>query len=158
MAGPFVYTPAAGTILTAGLHTLSVTFTPTDVVDYSSASATVTLTVTKATPTVVLVSSANPSVYGVSVTFTATTSASATGTMLFYDGGSVLGPGTLSGGVATYTLNSLGAATHSITASYAGALKLLVCRLGCSIANCHESPSYDHRHVKSQSLHLLANL
>jgi hypothetical protein len=120
VAGTFVYTPAAGTILTAGLHTLSVAFTPTDTVDYSAAIATVTLTVTKKTPTIVLVSSANPSVYGVSVTFTATTSASATGTMLFYDGGLVLGPGTISGGVATYTLNSLGAGTHSITASYAG--------------------------------------
>jgi hypothetical protein len=120
VAGTFVYTPAAGTILTAGLHTLSVAFTPTDTVDYSAAIATVTLAVTKKTPTIVLVSSANPSVYGVSVTFTATTSASATGTMLFYDGGLVLGPGTISGGVATYTLNSLGAGTHSITASYAG--------------------------------------
>jgi hypothetical protein len=120
VAGTFVYTPAAGMVLTAGVHTLSVAFTPTDAVDYSAASATVTLTVTKTTPTVVLTSSPNPSVYGVSVTFTATTSASATGTMLFYDGGSVLGPGTISGGVATYTLNSLGGGTHSITASYAG--------------------------------------
>jgi len=120
VAGTFVYTPAAGTILTAGSHTLSVVFTPTDAVDYSSASATVTLTVTKTTPTIVLVSSANPSVYGVSVTFTATTNAAASGTMLFYDGGLVLGPGTISGGVATYTLNSLGAGTHSITAAYAG--------------------------------------
>ena len=120
VAGTFVYTPAAGTILTAGSHTLSVAFTPTDAVDYSAASATVTLTVTKTTPTVVLASSANPSVYGVAVTFTATTNAAATGTMLFYDGGLVLGPGTISGGVATYTLNSLGAGTHSITAGYAG--------------------------------------
>jgi len=120
VAGTFVYTPAAGTVLAAGSHTLSVAFTPTDAVDYSAASATVTLIVTKTTPTVVLVSSANPSVYGVAVTFTATTNAAATGTMLFYDGGLVLGPGTISGGVATYTLNSLGAGTHSITAGYAG--------------------------------------
>jgi hypothetical protein len=120
VAGTFVYTPAAGTILTAGSHTLSVAFTPTDAVDYSAASATVTLTVTKATPTVVLASSANPSVYGVAVTFTARTNAAATGTMLFYDGGLVLGPGTITGGVATYTLNNLGAGTHSITAGYAG--------------------------------------
>jgi hypothetical protein len=120
VAGTFVYTPAAGTVLAAGSHTLSVAFTPTDAVDYSAASATVTLTVTKTTPTVVLASSANPSVYGVAVIFTATTNAAATGTMLFYDGGLVLGPGTISGGVATYTLNSLGAGTHSITAGYAG--------------------------------------
>jgi hypothetical protein len=110
VAGTFVYTPGAGTVLSAGSHTL----------DYSAATATVTLTVTKTTPTVILTSSANPSVYGGSVTFTATTNAAGTGTVLFYDGGSLLGPGTISGGVATYTLNSLGGGTHSITALYAG--------------------------------------
>jgi len=120
VAGTFVYTPAAGTVLSAGSHTLSVAFTPTDAVDYGAATATVTLTVTKTTPTVILTSSANPSVYGGSVTFRATTNAAGTGTVLFYDGGSLLGPGAISGGVATYTLNSFGGGTHSITASYAG--------------------------------------
>jgi hypothetical protein len=46
--GTFAYIPAAGTVLTAGTHTLSVTFTPTDTTDYTTASATVNLTVTKA--------------------------------------------------------------------------------------------------------------
>jgi len=35
LAGTFAYTPAAGTILAAGSQTLSVTFTPTDLVDYT---------------------------------------------------------------------------------------------------------------------------
>ena len=35
VAGTFVYTPAAGTILHGGWQTLSVTFTPTDTTDYS---------------------------------------------------------------------------------------------------------------------------
>ncbi len=118
--GTYLYTPAAGVILTAGTHTLSVAFSPSDAVDYSSASATVSLTVNKVTPTVLLTSSANPTVYGGSVTFTAQTAASATGTMTFYDGAAIIGTGTLSGGVATFTVNSLGAGTHSITASYAG--------------------------------------
>lgn len=48
--GTFVYTPASGTILTAGSHTLNVTFTPTDSVDYPTTSASVPLTVSKATP------------------------------------------------------------------------------------------------------------
>jgi hypothetical protein len=43
--GTFAYTPAAGTVLSAGTHTLSVTFTPTDEADYNSATASVTLTV-----------------------------------------------------------------------------------------------------------------
>ena len=50
--GTLVYSPAAGTILDAGTQTLSVTFTPTDAVDYTAATASVTLSVSKATPVV----------------------------------------------------------------------------------------------------------
>ncbi len=50
VAGTFVYSPAAGTVLTAGQHTLSASFTPTDTTDYGDANATVTLTVNKAAP------------------------------------------------------------------------------------------------------------
>jgi mannose/fructose/N-acetylgalactosamine-specific phosphotransferase system component IIC len=52
VAGTFVYTPAAGTILAAGSQTLSVVFTPTDGTDYSTATAAVSLTVNKAPLTV----------------------------------------------------------------------------------------------------------
>ena len=52
VSGTFSYSPAAGAVLTAGMQTLSVTFTPTDTTDYNNATATVTLTVNKATPTV----------------------------------------------------------------------------------------------------------
>jgi RHS repeat-associated protein len=52
VAGTFVYSPAAGTVLAAGTHTLTVTFTPTDTTDYNSTAATVTLTVNKAAPTI----------------------------------------------------------------------------------------------------------
>ncbi len=50
VAGSFTYTPAAGALLSAGSQTLSVTFMPTDTVDYNSDSAYVTLMVNKATP------------------------------------------------------------------------------------------------------------
>jgi RHS repeat-associated protein len=50
--GTFVYTPAVGTVLTAGPQTLSVTFTPTDATDFTTATATVALTVYPATPTI----------------------------------------------------------------------------------------------------------
>jgi hypothetical protein len=43
--GTFVYTPAAGTVLTAGKQTLSVTFIPTDTADYTTAQTTVLLEV-----------------------------------------------------------------------------------------------------------------
>jgi len=52
VAGTLTYSPAAGTVLTAGSHTLSVTFAPTDTTDYTNASASVTLTVNQATPTI----------------------------------------------------------------------------------------------------------
>jgi hypothetical protein len=45
-----VYTPPAGTILPGGTQTLSVLFTPTDTVNYTTATATVTLTVTNGGP------------------------------------------------------------------------------------------------------------
>lgn len=48
--GTFTYTPAAGTTLTAGVHTLSVLFTPTDSVDYKIVSAVVSITVNQAVP------------------------------------------------------------------------------------------------------------
>ena len=43
--GTFSYTPAAGTVLADGSHTLSVTFTPNDTADYTSAQAAVSLVV-----------------------------------------------------------------------------------------------------------------
>ncbi len=50
--GTFAYTPAAGTVPKAGSDTLSVTFTPTDTTDYTTATATMTLAVAQATPTI----------------------------------------------------------------------------------------------------------
>ena len=52
VAGTFTYTPAAGTILTAGSQTLSITFTPTDSADYAAVTDTVPLTVNQAMPTI----------------------------------------------------------------------------------------------------------
>ncbi len=53
VAGSFVYTPAAGTVLDAGTdYSLSVTFTPTDTTDYKAETAGVQLTVLQASPTI----------------------------------------------------------------------------------------------------------
>ena len=49
--GTFVYSPTLGTLLSTGPHTLTVTFTPTDTTDYTSATATALLTVTSAADT-----------------------------------------------------------------------------------------------------------
>jgi hypothetical protein len=52
ISGNFTYNPSAGTILTAGTHTLSVSFAPTDTTDYQISTDTVTIVVNKATTTV----------------------------------------------------------------------------------------------------------
>ena len=86
VAGTFAYTPAAGTVLTAGAgQTLSVTFTPTDTVDYATVTATVTVTVNQAIPTIVW---ANPAsiTYGTALSATqlnATTSPVVAGTFAY---------------------------------------------------------------------------
>ncbi|HEY4354456.1 MAG TPA: MBG domain-containing protein [Acidobacteriaceae bacterium] len=50
--GTFVYSPAAGTVLSAGSNKLNVTFTPTDTTNYTTATASVFLTVNQATPSI----------------------------------------------------------------------------------------------------------
>jgi streptogramin lyase len=54
VAGNFSYSPRLGTVLTAGSHTLTATFTPSDTLDLITASANVTLVVNKVTPTITL--------------------------------------------------------------------------------------------------------
>ena len=50
--GTFVYSPTPGTVLGAGPHILSATFTPNDPGDYNTATAQVTLQVNQATPVI----------------------------------------------------------------------------------------------------------
>jgi sugar lactone lactonase YvrE len=126
VAGSFVYSPPAGTVLSAGQQTLKVTFTPTDTTDYTTSTASVTLTVSPATPTLSAVgSSLNPSMVLNSVILSAgVTSAAGTpsGSIAFFDGTTQLGSGTLSAGTATYTTSALAAGSHTITAVYSGDL------------------------------------
>jgi hypothetical protein len=123
LTGSFVYSPAAGTVLAVGQHTLSVTFTPTDMTDYTPGTATVTLTVIPVTPSLGLTASPNPAFAMNPVTLTATIAAFATpptGTITFYDGTTQIGTGTVAAGSATYTVTTLAGGTHSIAAAYSG--------------------------------------
>jgi hypothetical protein len=79
-----------------------------------------TVTVAKATVTVTLASSVNPAAASQAITFSATVPSGATGTVTFLDGTTVLGVGTISNGVATFTTSTLSIGSHSITASYGG--------------------------------------
>jgi hypothetical protein len=67
--GTFVYTPPAGTVLSAGSHALQATFTPADSVDYTPATAMVTVVVGQAAPTITWATPA-PIVYGTALSAT----------------------------------------------------------------------------------------
>jgi hypothetical protein len=125
LPGVFTYTPAAGTVLPIGPTTLNVTFTPTDIVDYTTAAGSVPLTVISAASTVAVTSSPNPAQYGQSILFTITVTSTFTGspvsgTVNIFDGQTLLGSATVSAGLATFSTSSLTAGTHSITAAYTG--------------------------------------
>jgi hypothetical protein len=76
--------------------------------------------VTYTMPTLSVASSSNPSIYGTPVTFTATISSGPTGTVTFYDSGSSIGTGTISGAKATLTISTLAIGAHTITAGWVG--------------------------------------
>jgi len=121
--GSFTYSPAAGAVLSVGAHTLTATFAPTDTTDYTTATATVTLTVIPVSPTLTRTSNTNPVFLSNGVTFTATITTYVTpptGTVIFLDGSTQIGSGTVASGVATFTTSSLSTAIHSITATYSG--------------------------------------
>jgi hypothetical protein len=90
-----------------------------------------TLTITQSLSSGAVASSANPALPGTSVTFTMTVSAVApgagtpTGTVNFRIDGNVIGSGTLAGGVATFTTNTLALGSHTVVAEYAGDLNFV---------------------------------
>jgi hypothetical protein len=119
--GTFVYAPLAGTVLGGGAQVLTVTFTPTNAVDYTTATGTVTLTVTAAATTTAVVSSSNPSNANANVTLMATVSSAAgvpTGSVTFSSGGTPLETVALSGGTASLITAALPLGADNITASY----------------------------------------
>ena len=72
------------------------------------------------TPTLTVSTSGTPSTYGSAVTFTATISSGPTGTITILDGGTSIGSGAIGSGSATFTISSLSAGSHTITASWPG--------------------------------------
>ncbi len=104
----------AGPITVAQTETVKAIGFETGLATSSVASATYTI------PTLTVASSGTPSTYGNSVTFTATISSGPTGAITFYDSGTSIGTGTISGGSARLTTSTLAAGSHSITASWLG--------------------------------------
>ncbi len=120
---------------TATLSNVSVSGTETHLVEGSypgdanftgSTSGTVALTTPSQTATTLnLTSSLNPASYGNQITLTATLSPYSLGifstkgeTVTFYNGGTSIGTGTLSNGMATLLISSLPVGTDTLTATY----------------------------------------
>jgi hypothetical protein len=114
----------ATSTLALGPHTITAVYGGDP--NHDGSSATVTLAVNPIPTTVALASSANPSVFGQAVTLTATvgaTSATASGTVVFADGPTALGPGPIpvdGSGVATLVTSSLAVGVHNILATFTG--------------------------------------
>ena len=114
-AGIVVATPAV-----SALHTIQV------LAKYNGVTQSSVAVVTPLNPTSTVVSSSlNPSVYGQSLTFTSHTTSTVpgtlTGSVIFYDGATPLGPPvTVSGGAASVAVPRLDAIVHSINATYSG--------------------------------------
>src|SRR5439155_220774 len=105
LAGSFVYSPVVGTVLTAGAaQALSVTFTPTDAVNYTNATRTVAINVLRATPTITWPAPADIT-YGTALSATQlNATASAAGTFAYTPAaGVVLNAGTAQTLSVTFT-------------------------------------------------------
>jgi len=108
--------------LAAGSHAITASYGG-DNNFLGSTSIALSQTVNASATTTILVATPNPSLAGQAVTLTATISGTGgipTGSVIFSDGGTALGAGNLTGGVATFASTSLTAGNHSLTATYSG--------------------------------------
>ncbi len=118
--GTFTYTPAAGTVLGKGPHTLHVDFTPTDTVNYDPTSKDVTINVLSAVLNLSMTADRNPAAVELNLNYNATITntgdASATNTVLT----DVLPTG------VTYTA----ASASQGTCSYNSVTRTVTCNVG----------------------------
>ena len=111
--------------LSTGAHTITASYAG-DASFSASTSPDYTHTVNAASTTTSVASAPNPSLAGQSVAITATVAAVApgagiaTGSVQFFDGVTLLGSASLSGGTATLNTSALSVGTHGLSAVYAG--------------------------------------
>ena len=128
-------TLGTATVGGSGQATLSLSSLPTgtlsltaayggDAKDNPSTSTTLTQVVQQTTTAITLTSSANPSFAGAAVTFVASLTSNGSvpsGQLTFSEGSTVIASGAMSGtGVASFSVNSLTAGSHTLIASFAG--------------------------------------
>ncbi|WP_180539803.1 choice-of-anchor tandem repeat GloVer-containing protein [Nevskia soli] len=108
--------------LTTGTHSITATYAGDSTLQTSTSSAIEQVVKLNAT-TVTLSSSLNPSKYPQAVTFAVKVTSAGptpTGNVTFKNGSTAIGAGTLSGGTASFTTQSLQSGSNSITVSYGG--------------------------------------
>jgi uncharacterized membrane protein len=116
VSGSTLTITGAGTVVVAADQAGNSSFAAAPEVTHS-------ILVNKAGPAVGLMASLNPVLVQTAITLTATIASSAgtpTGSVLFSDGGTILGTANASGGIATVTTSTLAAGLHTITAVYSG--------------------------------------
>jgi hypothetical protein len=113
----------AGALSPAGTYPIQVNLTGSAAGKYAVSMIPADVTIAQA-PTSCILSSSTTAVGGNALTFGAqaisSTSGVPTGTITLLDGNGVVGTGTLSGGYWSYSLSSLAAGTHMLTAAYSG--------------------------------------
>jgi hypothetical protein len=109
----------------AGTHNITATYAPTG--SFAASSATCSEVVNALPTTSTLTVAPTTSTYGAPVTLTATVSpatppgpSTPTGVVTFYNGASIIGTGTLVGGVATVAPVYLPAGSYNLTCTYGG--------------------------------------
>ena len=141
--GSFVYTPAAGTVLSAGANeTLSVTFTPTDTTDYGPVTATAMINVNRAT--LLITANSATRVYGQqNPAFTVTYAGLTNGDLPSSLGGSLhfSTAATASSPVNTYSVVPGGLTSANYAITFAGA-KLVVTPASLTITANNQSRVY----------------
>jgi hypothetical protein len=118
-AGIAVFDLSSVPLTTAGSYTYTASITASPAFTAALANETVT----QAASSIALISSADLAMAQNQITFTATVTSTAgtpSGTVNFLAGSTLLGSGTLVGGVATFTTSLLSTGSDSITAVYSG--------------------------------------
>jgi hypothetical protein len=125
IAGTYDYSVSNGTLLSAGQHQVSVTFTPQDSANYATATQNAVISVVKASSSISVSANSGSIGPGNVVTITAKVSPQIggvpTGTVAFIENGTVVGSSPLdSSGSASFTASWPAIGTHQISATYSG--------------------------------------
>lgn len=132
--------------LGAGTHSITAVYSGDD--NNATSTSPALSELIKPPTTTTITSNQNPSNEGTSVTFTATVAESSgssvipSGNVAFYDGSLAFGAGSLNAsGIATFSISSLCAGTHNITAKYAGDTNSLASQSAAVIQTVTQMPT-----------------